>query len=206
MTYKNHLIVFSKTPAYGAVKKRLASEVGMMDAFMIYNKLLFKNLRSLSADPRWECWLALTEKNAKIRKNFKKKYYQIYQGKGDLGQKMKNCLLSVPSGNVVLIGADIPNLSRKEIALAFNKLKFNDLVFGPANDGGFWLIGVKGSFQKRLKNTYGLFDSVRWSSEYTLIDTFKNIKNKKIFKIKSLNDIDTQEDFIKEKLNLNNFF
>ncbi|WP_425283593.1 DUF2064 domain-containing protein [Methyloceanibacter stevinii] len=51
----------------------------------------------------------------------------------------------MPPGPVVLVGSDIPRISRAHIAEAFRLLGNADAVFGPAQDGGYWLVGFKRS-------------------------------------------------------------
>ena len=205
MTYNNNLIIFSKAPRYASVKKRLASKIGDVEALRFYQNNLLKNLRILGRDKRWNCWLALSDNRSNIRKEFADSCRVFYQCDGDLGQKMEYCLNKVLGESVVLIGGDIPNIRKSTISIAFKKLKFYDLVFGPSFDGGFWLIGVKGAFSYRQKKIKKIFDSVRWSSQHTLFDVKKNIQNKKIFLLDSKNDIDTVDDFMKYKLKISQY-
>ncbi|PPR77307.1 MAG: hypothetical protein CFH01_01606 [Alphaproteobacteria bacterium MarineAlpha2_Bin1] len=200
MTVKNHLIIFSKIPRYAIVKKRLANEIGNMEALRFYDNLLRRNLRNLGNDSRWNCWLALSNRRDKIRREKSWDCKFFFQGHGGLGFKMENCLKKVPDGNTILVGGDIPDIDRVNISNAFNKLRFYDLVLGPSFDGGFWLIGVKGNLNLRRKNIFNLFNSVRWSSEFALKDTLKNIRNKKLYLLSYKNDIDTYAD-----LKLNQF-
>lgn len=200
MIVKNHLIIFSKTPRYSIVKKRLAKDIGNIEALRFYANSLRKNLRNLGQDPRWGTWLALSSKRDKIRKDIFLGCKFFFQGHGDLGNKMKSCINTVPGGNTLLIGGDIPNIARETISNAFKKLEFYDLVFGPSFDGGFWLVGVKGDLNLRRRNTFNIFNSVRWSSKFTLDDTMKNIRNKKVYLLNYKSDIDTIDD-----LNTNQF-
>jgi glycosyltransferase A (GT-A) superfamily protein (DUF2064 family) len=70
----------------------------------------------------------------------------------------------------VLVGADIPALGPHHITAAFRLLGRRDLVFGPAADGGFWLVGAR-----RSPRLPPLFGQVRWSSPYTLEDALTNL-------------------------------
>jgi glycosyltransferase A (GT-A) superfamily protein (DUF2064 family) len=67
---------------------------------------------------------------------------------------------------VVLVGADIPALAAPQIAAAFHLLGSHDLVFGPAEDGGFWLVGAR-----HPRHLPPLFERVRWSGPDALADT-----------------------------------
>ncbi len=94
----------------------------------------------------------------------------VAQGGGDLGARMQRAFDALPPGPAVLVGSDIPDLGPRQIAAAFAALGRRPLVFGPALDGGFWLVG-----QRRLQPQPGLFAGVRWSSASALADTIANI-------------------------------
>ncbi|MBL41912.1 MAG: hypothetical protein CMM49_04530 [Rhodospirillaceae bacterium] len=194
MKVNNHLIIFSKIPRYAIVKKRLAKEIGNIEALRFYDSLLKKNIRNLGGDTRWNCWLALSDMRAKFRRDKSWRCKFFFQGHGSLGSKMEKCFKTVPDGNTILVGGDIPNLAKVNISNAFNKLRFYDLVLGPSFDGGFWLIGIRGNMILRRKNITNLFESVRWSSEHALSDTIKNITNRKLCLLNYKNDIDTYAD------------
>jgi glycosyltransferase A (GT-A) superfamily protein (DUF2064 family) len=70
----------------------------------------------------------------------------------------------------VLVGSDIPALSARHVAEAFRLLGGRDLVFGPSEDGGFWLVGAR-----RSPRLPPLFGEVRWSGPHTLADVLANL-------------------------------
>ena len=88
----------------------------------------------------------------------------------DLGKRMRRALAACPPGPAVLVGTDIPALGPEHIAEAFRLLGKHDLVFGPAADGGFWLVGAR-----RSPRLPPLFGRVRWSSPYALEDALANL-------------------------------
>jgi uncharacterized protein len=92
------------------------------------------------------------------------------QGEGDLGTRMRRALAACPPGPAVLVGSDIPALSADHIAAAFRLLGSHDLVFGPAADGGFWLVGAR-----RCPVLPPLFGPVRWSGRHALADVLSNL-------------------------------
>ena len=104
---------------------------------------------------------------------------------------MKRVLEMNHSGPVLLIGGDIPGIKPHHIRRAFAKLGNNDLVFGPAKDGGFWLVGIKGS---AAKLPFGFFKNVRWSSEHTLKDSLNSAGTARIAFVETLQDVDTIQD------------
>ena len=92
------------------------------------------------------------------------------QARGDLGVRMETALRALPQGSIVLIGSDIPGVSRSDIHHAFRGLGRSDVVFGPAEDGGFWLVGLANS-----RVAPDLFKDIRWSTEHALADCIRNL-------------------------------
>ena len=94
----------------------------------------------------------------------------LAQGKGDLGARMARAIAAIPQGPVVLVGSDIPGIRPPHIARAFRALASGGVVFGPSEDGGYWLIGIRDRALLR-----GLFRGVRWSTKHALADTIANL-------------------------------
>ncbi|MBY0319921.1 MAG: TIGR04282 family arsenosugar biosynthesis glycosyltransferase [Reyranella sp.] len=162
---KRHLVIFARTPQFGRVKRRLAEAIGPLAAMRFYRQTLDRQLRTLSRDRRWTVWLFVTPDPARRRATVRG------QGRGDLGQRMKRPFRLLPPGPLVLVGSDIPAMRPHHIARAFALLGRHDLVFGPASDGGFWLIGARRS--RPLPRC--LFIGVQWSTAKTLADTLATI-------------------------------
>ena len=96
-------------------------------------------------------------------------------------------------GPAIIVGSDIPAITATHIRAAFNLLGRHDLVFGPATDGGYWLIGVRqGLPEATLRH---LFDAVRWSSGNALEDTVNNVPSTwRISYAETLRDVDIAAD------------
>ena len=112
------------------------------------------------------------------------------QGKGDLGQRMRRLFAALPPGPAIIVGSDIPAIEPEHIAQAFRLLGRNDAVFGPAPDGGYWLIGFK-----RTPKALAPFAGVRWSSPHALADTLANLKGKRVAFAATLSDVDSKDDY-----------
>jgi uncharacterized protein len=113
----------------------------------------------------------------------------VGQGSGDLGVRMRRALTACPPGPVVLVGGDVPALGPRHIAAALRLLGRHDLVFGPAEDGGFWLVGAR-----RARRVPRLFDEVRWSGPYALADTLAGLPRRvTIGFVERLADVDDGE-------------
>lgn len=167
---KRHLVIFARAPQFGRVKRRLAEAIGPLAALRFYRQTLDREIRTLTRDRRWTVWLFVTPDQARNHPAWRRGSVHG-QGPGDLGQRMKRPFSRLPPGPVVLVGSDIPAMRPQHIARAFALLGRHDLVFGPATDGGFWLIGARRS--RPLPRS--LFAKVRWSTRHALADTLATI-------------------------------
>ena len=120
------------------------------------------------------------------------------QGKGCLGEKMKRQIIINKKfctqnkiKNIIFIGTDLPDLCHLDLLNTISELKKNDIILGPSNDGGYWLIGL--SAKMISKYLYLPFININWSKENVLKNTIDNFASSKL-KYKFLNkkiDIDT---------------
>jgi len=190
-----HLVIFAKQPRMGRIKTRLAKDIGTVNAWRFYCKTLGDLVNRVSTDSLWKTYIATTPDNAILRDyahsiRCNNKLLLISQGRGGLGQRMERAFKSLPTGPVVIIGSDIPDIGNHHIKQAFKVLGHQDCVFGPAHDGGFWLVGFK-----RCPHLPKLFKNVRWSTQHALSDTLSGLPIKmKIGLVATLNDIDTVAD------------
>ncbi len=169
-----HLVLFARRPQLGAVKRRLATDIGAVAAYGFYRRTLHDVAWRLGRDHRWKTWLAVTPDSAAAAPGVwpaPPATAIIGQGAGDLGARMARPLHEFPPGPVVIVGSDIPDIEVGDIAAAFHALGRNDVVFGPATDGGYWLVGAR----RRPVVPQNLFAKVRWSSADALADTLSNL-------------------------------
>lgn len=179
----------------GRVKSRLARHIGRVGAWAFYRGMLAGLTRRLGRDARWQCWLAVTPDQSLFDQGLWRSATPdvdafINQGGGGLGDRMARVMAALPPGPVVLIGSDIPGIRRDMIARAFRLLGDHDAVFGPAADGGYWLVGLK-----RRPRFIDPFRNVRWSTAHALADTQANLNGLKIALIETLEDIDDGPSF-----------
>ncbi len=168
---RDHLIVFVRAPRFGAVKRRLASQIGPGAAWRFYRELSRAVARTLARDRRWRVTLAVTPDRFADRARFwPADIRRRKQGGGDLGRRMHRALAAPRGARVVIVGSDIPGIASRDIAAAFRALGAADAVFGPAADGGYWLIGARAATPP-----YRAFRGVRWSSRHALADTVANL-------------------------------
>lgn len=193
-------MIFARAPQFGRVKRRLAREVGAAEAMRFYRATLARQIATLSRDPRWTVWLFVTPDNETVHAAWRGAVPPGRvqpQGQGDLGRRMLLPFRTLPSGPVVLVGSDIPAMRPSHVARAFRLLGRHDLVFGPASDGGFWLIGSR----RGRPMPHGLFAGVRWSSAQTLADTRANLPAAiSVGEADTLDDVDNADDLRRLRL------
>lgn len=187
---RRHLVLFVRAPLLGTGKRRLAREIGDVTAVRFERLMIALMLRRLAADRRWHLRIAVTPDTVRRRaQHWHSGVEAVGQGGGDLGIRMRRALAACPPGPVVLVGADIPALCSRHVAAAFRLLGTCDLVFGPAEDGGFWLVGAR--HPRRLPT---IFERVRWSGPHALADTLAELPRKvAVGFVERLEDVDDGE-------------
>ena len=191
--YLSRLVVMVKEPRAGRVKTRLGRDIGMVPAAWWFRHSVHRLLRNVT-DPRWDLLLAVSPDAEGLRSRVWPAHLQrIPQGRGDLGQRMARLLALPQKGPVVVIGGDIPEVRRHHIADAFAKLGRSRAVFGPATDGGYWLVGLK----RTTPPPRELFKGVCWSTEHALADTLATMPGYDPAFVATLQDVDTTNDLPK---------
>jgi uncharacterized protein len=193
-SYARRLVIMAKRPAMGRVKRRLAREIGATAAVRFYRGSLSHTVLRLAADPRWLTVIALDSMADGAKLLSRKRAALMPQGNGDLGVRMQRLFTRLPPGPVVVVGSDIPSIRAAHIAEAFRLLGEADAVFGPAEDGGYWLVGLK-----RTPRVLAPFARVRWSGPQALADTRANLKGKRVALAARLSDVDRADDLRRER-------
>lgn len=183
------LVVMAKTPVLGLVKTRLGRQIGAAEATRVFRATSASVLGRLARDPRFETRLAIAPDVGVATRAFPLTIARQSQGSGNLGAKLQRAAERAPPGPVVIIGTDIPSVRPAHIVRAFRELGRNDVVVGPAEDGGFWLIGFH-----RRRAMPPCYRGVRWSHEQTLIDVLANLTGYRVARLDILSDIDSADD------------
>ncbi len=188
---KRQLFIMVKEPRPGRVKTRLGRDLGMVPAAWWFRHQSARLIRRLAGDARWQTVLAVApDAEGLSSRVWPADLARWPQGWGDLGDRMGRILRYAPKGPVLIVGADIPGITPTLIAKAFAALGRHDAVFGPAPDGGYWLIGLKRTRALRA----GFLDGVRWSSRHALADTRACLPDWDVAFIDVLQDVDTVAD------------
>lgn len=185
---KELVIIFVKNIKLGKVKTRLAKTIGNQGAFEVYSELVKvteKATTNLLADKH------IYFSDAIVDSKWKGTYKTVQDGI-DLGARMKNAFKKgFVDGyeRIVLIGSDLPDISANHIHRGLKALEKNEAVFGPAEDGGYYLIGLS-------KMHEAVFNNKPWSKTNLLEETLNELEENNVAftTLETLNDIDTFED------------
>ena len=186
---KNLLLVFTRNPELGKVKTRLAKTVGNATALKIYIFLL-ERTRDISVKVSAD---KAVYYSVKVRENdiWGASIFQKHQQVGeDLGIRMLHAFkngFKAGYEKVIIIGSDLYDLTSETIENAIIALENNEVVIGPAEDGGYYLLGMNSLEEKMFKNK-------DWGTETVRKDTLEDLKDKKVFLLGELNDVDVFED------------
>lgn len=190
---KQALLIFTKNPEPGKVKTRLAATLGNAKALSIYRQLLEHTASITNYLPIDKfIFYSVYVEHADL---WDAKHYhkEVQRGK-DLGEKMDNAFATafqMVYDRVVIIGTDCPELNAGIIMNAFAYLNNHDVVIGPAEDGGYYLLGMKRHYTLLFKN-------INWSTENVFDETITICKKNNINYsfLPVLHDIDEEKDLI----------
>ncbi|MFT7391240.1 MAG: glycosyltransferase A (GT-A) superfamily protein (DUF2064 family) [Paracoccaceae bacterium] len=186
------LLVMVKEPRPGRVKTRLARGIGAVAAARWFRGAALGTIRRLARDPRWEVIvLVAPDREGMASRVWPPELRRMAQGRGDLGARMARALLGAPPGPAVLIGGDIPGVTPAHIAGAYAALAGADAVFGPATDGGFWLVGLA---RGGLATPRGFLRGCRWSSPHALSDAERSAAPLRLSRATTMRDVDDARD------------
>lgn len=185
------LIIFVKNPVLGKAKTRLAATIGDKSALAVY-KLLLEKTRAetigLSADR-----VVYYSNHIDLNDLWDNEVYdKQVQVDGDLGVKISFAFKKAFEDGyqrVTIIGSDCYEMRQSHLEEAFSTLATHDAVIGPAEDGGYYTIGISRFIPE-------LFENKVWSTESVATDTISDFEKYKLnYKVlDTLNDVDTEKD------------
>ena len=198
------LIIMAKWHGFGRCKTRLSRDIGKRNSAKIQSVMTNHTISVAQALQKIELVdisIAISGLGGKNCRRWSKelgiKNFNL-QGKGCLGEKMKRQIIINKKfctqnkiKNIIFIGTDLPDLCHQDILNSIIELKQNDIILGPSNDGGYWLIGLSEEIISRYLHLP--FINISWGKENVIQNTIKNFASTK-FKYKFLDrkiDIDT---------------
>jgi rSAM/selenodomain-associated transferase 1 len=192
-----HLLIFAREPVLGRVKTRLAAGIGPEAALAVYRELLTLTATAVAeAQVPATVWLAEAPTSPANPTQPQPEWpglpWRVQPAAGSLGDRMAHAFaeaFAAGAARVVIIGTDCPGLSADLLRQAFNQLKTHDLVVGPADDGGYYLLGLN-VLQPAL------FANKDWSTATVLPDTLTDAAqlNLRVAQLPTLHDVDSAQD------------
>lgn len=187
------LIIFIKNTEKGKVKTRLARTLGDDQALKIY-KALLEHTRNIALSIKTERYLFYSNFVDPNDDWPNQQFHKLVQQGEGLGQRMQDAFHQVfqQHEKVVIIGSDCASLTPAILQNAFDQLDDYPFVIGPADDGGYYLLGMR-------EYTPSLFENIEWSTETVFPTTIKKIEalQKSYTLLAQLSDIDYEEDWEK---------
>lgn len=201
MSNSRLLIIFVKNQVKGKVKTRLAKTVGNEQALRIYKKLtLYTYSVADAVDANRQVWYSDSITKDDVWDENKSVFEKKLQEGSGLGERMHIAFSNAFDDGyrkVAIIGSDCAELTSGLISESYQKLEENDLVIGPSEDGGYYLLGMNKLYSD-------LFKGISWSTPQVLPQTLEIAKrlDLSVHLLPELNDIDNEEDWlaVKEKL------
>ncbi|MEE2878402.1 MAG: DUF2064 domain-containing protein [Pseudomonadota bacterium] len=187
------LLIFTKPPRMGLSKTRLAADLGRTEARRIAHYTTAMTMRA-ARSIGWRVELHVAPRSLAdetLGGLWPDTFIRRPQSNGNLGDRLTSGMHQAPHGPVVFIGTDAPGISKQHFAAASRALRHDGAVFGPAEDGGFWLFGISHNLRKN-----GVFSAVRWSGPHAMEDVWSNLPDHARIKLlPQLIDIDTGKDW-----------
>jgi len=180
------LVLFTRYPEAGKAKTRLIPALGDAGAAAVHKQLAERTV-SVMRESGLPIEIRFTgAPQAKFEKWLGADLAYVEQGDGDLGDRLRDESKDTP---VIFVGADCPDLQPSLLQQAAAALKGNDVVIGPAEDGGYWLIGLAAPHD-------WLFSDMEWGTDAVLPETLKRLDARGITPalLETLADCDRPED------------
>ena len=189
------LIIFAALPKPGEVKKRLARGIGVQPATALYNELALHTFRTGqdALDRGWMVFLFYDPKvkEADVRQWVKRDFHYVAEGGANPGARIQRAFdyaFHHRAGKAVVISSDIPGMEIGLLEEASGRLDRNDIVIGPATDGGCYLLGMK-------PPTKGIFRDLPWGTAMVYRETSERVRRLGLSQstLAPLSDVDTAE-------------
>src|SRR5574341_184543 len=200
-TINRILLIFLKYPEPGKVKTRLAQYIGKEKAAHIYSVMAETIIYRVSKSREYKtiAFFDPPGRKSDIENWLSNNDCKFLPQEGNyLGERMANAFskaFALGADKVVIIGTDCIDISNDLISEAFSTLDITDVILGPAEDGGYYLLGLK-------KLIPEIFNNIDWSTNRVLNQTLKTLREKglRFQLLQTLKDIDTANDLNDELL------
>ena len=189
------ILLFVRAPAKGKIKSRLGSAIGEDAALEVYKKFILDIIDTIvkSGYPL-RIFFHPRDAGEALANWLGPRFHYMPQAGDDLGENMERAFRKVFTEGftrAVLLGSDIPDLTPAVLREALESLRTNDVVMGPAADGGYYLIGCKrGSFLPHI------FHGIVWRTNMVFRETMSILHEAslRVHVLPEWQDVDTRDD------------
>lgn len=195
-TATEHLVVFTRWPEAGRAKTRLVAALGPDGAARLQERMTRHTLARAAGFARRRGAELIVRfaggDAARMAAAYGRLHRYLPQGAGDLGQRLARAFeaaFAAGARRVVLVGTDCPELAAVHLRSAFDALVDSDVVLGPAEDGGYYLVGL-------ARPCSSLFEDVPWGTAQVLGVTLRRATaaGRSVTRLVVLRDVDRPED------------
>ncbi|MBE0522513.1 MAG: TIGR04282 family arsenosugar biosynthesis glycosyltransferase, partial [Candidatus Methanoperedenaceae archaeon] len=200
----NAIVIMAKAPLSGMVKTRLLSRLESGEAAILYRCFLLDKIEQVKHIDNASHFIAYTPANTRalFRELIPRDFTLVEQNGAHLGERLSNIsknLFSQGFKKVIILDSDSPNLPRDFISEGLDRLDNTDVVLGPCEDGGYYLIGARAHFP-------GIFKNIPWSTQDVTGKTIEKAKGSGLVvsMLEPWYDVDTIDDLLRLKKDLDN--
>lgn len=180
-------LVIAKEPVPGRVKTRLTPPYTPRQAAVLAEAALEDTLDAVARTPAARRVLVLSGRPG----GWLPPGFDVVAQRGDgLDERLANAFADAGPGPAVLIGMDTPQVTPEMLEDAGRHLDSSDAVFGPAADGGFWLLGLRAPDPAVLRG-------VPMSRADTGRHQLDRLRDRRVATLPTLRDVDTAEDAVR---------
>jgi rSAM/selenodomain-associated transferase 1 len=201
----NAIIIMAKEPRPGLVKTRMIPDYDPTMVSKLYLGFLMDRIDQVRGISHGDHYIAYTPESTEdfFRELAPSEFLLIPQEGKDLGERLSNIsdkLFQEDYGKIVIMDSDSPNLPSDYITSSFKYLQNSDVVLGPCEDGGYYLVGLS-------HHVPGIFLDIPWSTPEVLVVTQERAKaeGKTIHLLEKWYDVDTKADLIRLKHDLDRY-
>jgi hypothetical protein len=193
MRNESRLLVFLRAPREGQVKTRLAREIGPVAALEAYRTLLQRTLDAAADFGAVELRFTPADSLPLVEPLLRPGWTAVAQGEGDLGVRLDSAFRDAFRDGfqrVMVVGSDCPEIGPEDLSQADERLSETDVVLGPAQDGGYWLLGLR-------RPASFLFRDMPWSTPGVFAETVRRVESAglRLGRLRELADVDTAADW-----------
>ncbi len=189
---KQLLMIFIKNIELGKAKTRLAKTVGDVKALEVYKALLKKTMEAVKPLENTDK-IVYYSNHVDLNDQWSNEVFEkAVQYNGSLGERMIHAFkkgFEEGYEKICIIGSDCWDLETDRLKEAFDAMDVDDFVIGPANDGGYYILGMSYYFERLFAGKEFSTDTVCEEAVNEILNAQKTVK-----KLEILSDIDTEED------------